>query len=84
MFYVYILRSLKDDSFYVGMSADPLGRLAKHNRKHRGYTARKQPWILVYEEMLESKEDALKRESEIKKQKSRQYIIDLIASGSVG
>ena len=84
MFYVYILRSLQDDSFYIGMSNDPEARLAKHNRPHKGFTGRKQPWILVYTEEFLRKTEALKREIEIKKKKSRQYIIDLVETGSVG
>ncbi|NVJ85437.1 MAG: GIY-YIG nuclease family protein, partial [Algoriphagus sp.] len=38
-FYVYILQSELDGSFYVGVSSDPEDRLAKHNRPHKGYTA---------------------------------------------
>ncbi|HMQ46872.1 MAG TPA: GIY-YIG nuclease family protein [Saprospiraceae bacterium] len=37
---VYILQSEMDDSYYVGFSADPVDRLAKHNRLHQGYTDR--------------------------------------------
>ncbi|MBW3468249.1 hypothetical protein EGN73_10540 [Arthrospiribacter ruber] len=41
VFFVYILQSLKDKSFYVGVSHNPEERLEKHNRHHKGYTGRK-------------------------------------------
>ena len=50
MFYVYILQSQKDSSYYIGYSSNPTLRLEKHNRAKTGYTARKQPWTLLYTE----------------------------------
>jgi putative endonuclease len=48
LYSVYILQSEMDGSYYVGSSADPVDRLAKHNRPHKGYTASKQPWKLGF------------------------------------
>ncbi|MGY6523206.1 MAG: GIY-YIG nuclease family protein [Mongoliitalea sp.] len=39
-FFVYIIQSLKDKSYYIGVSSNPEERLLKHNRPHKGYTAR--------------------------------------------
>ncbi len=78
---IYILQSQKDDSFYIGCSENPERRLEKHNLPHKGYTARKQPWRLVYMEGIESKTEALKRENFLKKQKSREFILRLISAG---
>jgi putative endonuclease len=84
VFFVYILQSLKDRSFYVGVSQNPEERLEKHNRPHKGYTGRKQPWVLVYTETFPTKTEALKRENFIKAQKSRVFIENLIKGSSAG
>ena len=49
MYYVYILQSLKDQSYYKGYTTDLDVQLAKHNRGGQFYTAQKRPWeILCY------------------------------------
>ena len=40
-YFTYILQSQKDLSYYIGSSNDPERRLEKHNKPHKGYTARK-------------------------------------------
>ena len=47
-YYIYILQSETDGTYYLGSSQDPEKRLEKHNAPHHGYTGRKQPWKLVY------------------------------------
>ena len=70
-FYTYIIQSERDQSYYIGSSKDPEGRLLKNNQKHQGYTARKQPWKLVWKEMHTQKSEAIKKEMFLKKQKSK-------------
>jgi putative endonuclease len=82
-FFVYILQSLKDFSFYVGQCNDLDFRVSKHNEGMSKYTASKKPWRLVYFEMCNSRSDALKREKEIKKMKSKIYIEWLIQNWSI-
>ena len=83
-YFVYILQSEKDGSFYVGSSENPSNRLEKHNRPHSGYTGRKQPWKIVYTEEFPSKTEAQKRENYIKRMKSKEFIIRLIGGSSAG
>ena len=66
-FYVYILQSGVDGSFYKGFSENPLQRLTQHNNGESAYTSHKKPWKLVYVEELNDKCAALKREKNIKK-----------------
>lgn len=79
-FYVYVLQSLKDFSFYIGQCDDLDRRMSKHFDGFSKYTASKRPLRLVYFEMYFSRSEAIKREKAIKSQKSRKYIENLISS----
>jgi putative endonuclease len=47
MRFVYILRSTAfPDCYYTGVTADPKGRLAKHNAKGVPHTSKYAPWEL--------------------------------------
>ena len=46
MKYVYILRSLDSEHFYVGMTDDLRARLAKHNAGEVLHTSKFRPWTL--------------------------------------
>ena len=79
MFFVYILQSQKDFSYYVGQCDDLDKRMSKHFDGMSKYTASKRPLRLVYFEVLSSRTAALKREKEIKGKKSRIYQESLIS-----
>ena len=76
----YILFSKKLNKYYVGSTPDIERRLADHNRGKEKFTKTGIPWILVYQEMYNSLAEARRRELQIKKQKSRKYIEQLISS----
>jgi putative endonuclease len=78
-FYVYIIQSEIDQSYYKGFTEDYLERLKQHNDGWSKYTSRKKPWNLVYVELFESKSEALKREKTLKKY-SHNQILNLIYS----
>ena len=79
-FYVYILQSRKDFSFYVGQCDDLDHRMSKHADGMSKYTSTKRPLRLVYFESYNFRSAALMREREIKKMKSRIYIEELISN----
>ena len=79
-FYVYILQSLKDFSFYIGQCDDLDRRMRKHFDGMSKYTSSKRPLRLVYFEVFTSRTEALKREKEIKNKKSKLYIQMLVNS----
>jgi putative endonuclease len=54
MFYVYILKSLKTDRFYVGYSQNPETRLTEHNSGKVASTRNQKPWIKLYQETFDS------------------------------
>jgi len=83
-FFVYILQSTRDFSFYVGQCDDLDKRMSKHFDGMSKYTATKRPWRLVYFEMYDSRSDAIKRENQIKKMKSKKFVENLVANKWTG
>ena len=72
MNYTYILRC-KDDTLYTGWTNNLDRRIKEHNRgKGARYTRSRRPAILVYYEEYETKGEAMRRESEIKKMDRRE------------
>ena len=81
-FHLYILYSASRDQYYIGHTGDSLEeRLRKHNSNHKGFTGNVNDWKIVYTEVYSSKEEAYKREREIKSWKSKTRIQKLIGSG---
>jgi putative endonuclease len=76
----YILYSKKLNKYYVGSTTDIDRRIDEHNRGKEKFTKTGLPWIIVYKEIFEELTDARKRETYIKKQKSRKFIEALINS----
>jgi len=70
--FTYLLKSLKDGSFYVGITSDLNKRLEYHNSGYLKSTAIKRPYILVYFKSHTNYEDARKHEKWLKK-KNRIY-----------
>ncbi len=79
-FYVYILYAEKNDKFYVGQSHDYIKRLKHHNSDNKNtFTSKYRPWKLVA--VFEAGNDrgqAMKLEQYIKKQKSKNLLLQLI------
>ena len=78
-YFVYILQSELDSSFYKGFTENYTERLKQHNDGDSVYTSRKTPWKLVYVERHLLKTKALKREKNLKKA-TRERIKALIGS----
>ena len=80
MYYTYIIQSDINGSFYTGQCNNLSERLQRHNNGHTKSTKAKSPWKLVYYESFNTRSEAVRRELEIKKKKSRLYIEELISS----
>ena len=65
-YYVYILRSKKDNKYYIGSTSDVMARVSFHNAGLQRSTKNRIPFELVLFEEYNSKEEALKREKQIK------------------
>lgn len=78
--FVYIVRCI-DNSLYTGYTNNIEARINKHNAgKGAKYTKIRRPVVLVYQEMYETKSEALRREYEIKTF-TRQRKLKLIEEG---
>ena len=78
MYYVYILQSKVDKTFYIGYTSNLDLRLKEHNEGKSRYTKKKIPWKIVYSETFENKSEAIKRERFLKKQKNKEFYRSLI------
>ncbi|MEO1012251.1 MAG: GIY-YIG nuclease family protein [Bacteroidota bacterium] len=76
---VYILFSEQLNRYYVGESCDVKDRIEKHNSGYykNSFTSASNDWKLFFQIICESRVQARKVESHIKKMKSRKYIQDL-------
>lgn len=79
--YTYILRC-SDNTLYTGWTTDIQRRLDAHNSgKGARYTRPRRPVSLVYYEVFQTREEAMKREWQIK-HLTRQEKLKLISSSS--
>jgi putative endonuclease len=65
---VYILASGPNGTLYTGVTSDLSGRMAQHTQKLiPGFSNKHDVTQLVYYELFETMEDAIRREKQIKK-----------------
>jgi putative endonuclease len=69
MYYLYILKSLKDGKLYTGITSDLQRRLDEHNRGKNAATKHRKPFILIHFEVYETKGAAQSREYYLKTKK---------------
>jgi putative endonuclease len=74
MWYVYVLRSMKDGRLYAGTVSDLRKRLDEHNRGKEPGTKNMAPFELAYYEACQSKKDAFKREKYLKTAYGKRYL----------
>jgi len=66
MFYVYILKSIKDNDLYIGFTNNLERRVDEHNKGMVSSTETRKPLSLIYFESYKSEKDARHRESNLK------------------
>lgn len=72
--YVYVLRSLSDAQFYVGLTKDVAARLQMHNAGQVSSTRVRAPFELVYWEGCLNRSDAARREKYLKSAWGKRYL----------
>lgn len=66
MYYLYILRSLKNKKLYIGSSPDVKKRLRSHNAGENKATKPNMPYELIFYSGFINKEDAISAEQYFK------------------
>ena len=75
MFFTYVLFSPNYDKIYIGFTSNIDNRLLSHNKlATKGYTVKYRPWQLIHLESFETKQEAIKREKQLKSGKGREWI----------
>ncbi len=73
-FYAYILKSLKDDGYYHGHTADIDNRIKTHNSKKVRSTKSRIPFVLHYFEIFQTKSEAYLQEQYFKSADGKIYL----------
>ncbi|MGB5667497.1 MAG: GIY-YIG nuclease family protein [Maribacter sp.] len=73
MYFVYILYSHSFDRYYIGLSKDKEERLKSHNLGRVKSTKPFKPWIIVHNEVFETRIEARKREKYFKSAAGRRW-----------
>lgn len=73
-YHVYVLRSKKNNKFYIGYINDLRKRFKDHNSGKSGYTKSRGPYELIYYESYRNKEDARSRELQLKSGTGKAYL----------
>ncbi|MBY0434225.1 MAG: GIY-YIG nuclease family protein [Cyclobacteriaceae bacterium] len=77
-FFIYILQSEIDGSFYIGQTNNLDDRLKRHNAGLERYSRTKRPWKIFWSSQVESRAEAMKLERKLKNFKSRKRIIEFV------
>ena len=72
--YIYVIRSKKDNNWYTGYTNKLKQRMAKHNAGKVFSTKNRVPFELIYSEACLNKEDARVREKYLKSGMGKRYI----------
>jgi len=81
MYKVYILHSEKNKKYYIGHTNNIQDRIRRHNRKLVNSTKSGCPWKIIYTEDFDNKNDAYRREFQIKAYKGGEAFKNLINMG---
>lgn len=74
MFYVYVLKSLKNGRLYTGSTSNLTRRLKEHNNRQSKYTKSNVPFNLVHSEEYLTRAEVCQRELYLKTGKGREFL----------
>jgi putative endonuclease len=76
---VYVLYSKKYDKIYIGYTSDLIKRFYSHNELGiKGFTVKYRSWEVAYTEVFTDKNEAKRREKELKSSRGRAFIREQI------
>ena len=77
-YFVYVIKSSKDERLYKGMTKNLQERIRQHNRGNTKSTRAYRPWTLVHKEEYPSRAEARKRELYLKSGIGREFLKELL------
>lgn len=77
-YYVYVLRSLKDNRFYIGYSADLKKRFEEHQKGVVTSTKSRASFELIFYEAYRNKYDAIRREKYFKTSRGKSTLRQML------
>ena len=80
-YYIYLLESLTDGIWYVGLSENPDKRLKQHNQGKSKFTKGHLPWRLLYKEKIGNLKEARIKEKYYKTAAGKRRLKRLLDSG---
>jgi len=81
--FVYILKSLKNNSYYLGSTNNIERRLSEHNLGKSKFTKNNRPYLLVFYQEFNSLKTAKQVEYKLKRLASRKIIEEIISEGKI-
>src|SRR3989344_5718112 len=80
MYYVYVLKSLRDGELYIGRTNDLKRRLKEHNGGESFATSFRAPFDPIYYESYKDERDAVRRERALKlRGNARKHLMNRIS-----
>jgi putative endonuclease len=73
-YYVYLLQSMKNSTWYTGYTTDLRKRFNEHQNNKSTYTKGRGPFKLIYYEASLHEEDAIARERYLKSGMGKKYL----------
>ena len=83
MYYVYVLKSLKDGGFYIGCTANLEQRLKSHNSGKTLSLKKRRPLEIIHVEACANSKLAYNREKQVKSYRGGEAFKALINQGGV-
>ena len=78
MFFTYVLKSDRDNRFYIGHTNDLADRVRRHNEGRVPATKSRLPLRLVYSKVSSTRSEAVKRERHLKSLKGNSYFHEIV------
>lgn len=83
-YYIYVLKSSKDNKFYVGYTENLKSRFEQHCKGRVDSTKARRPLELIYSEVCLDKKDAMHREKYLKTYLGKQFLRNRLKSYLTG
>ena len=83
-YYIYVLKSIQDNNFYVGYTENLKSRFEQHSKGQVLSTKDRRPLKLIYSEACLDKEDAMHREKYLKTYLGKQFLRNRLKSYLTG